>query len=92
SDWRPSQTQTVSQSPIGWPVRSVCLFFKRAKVLRFLKILLRTGHPIEDRLKLEHLPAVRQVTERKERTALARKIAQKLNIPSFRYSVQETKK
>ncbi|RLC08313.1 MAG: hypothetical protein DRH43_10260, partial [Deltaproteobacteria bacterium] len=25
------------QSPIGWPVRSVCLFFKRAKVLRFVK-------------------------------------------------------
>jgi len=35
-----------------------------------LKILSRTGHPIVDRLKLEHLPAGRQVTERKEKTAL----------------------
>ncbi|RLB91354.1 MAG: hypothetical protein DRH50_11155 [Deltaproteobacteria bacterium] len=30
----------------------------------------RTGHPIGDRLKLETLPAGRQVTERKEKTAL----------------------
>jgi len=30
----------------------------------------RTGHPIGDRLKLEPLPAGRQATERKEKTAL----------------------
>jgi len=30
----------------------------------------RTGHPIGNRLKLEPLPAGRQVTERKEKTAL----------------------
>ncbi|RLB96359.1 MAG: hypothetical protein DRH50_01535 [Deltaproteobacteria bacterium] len=30
----------------------------------------RIGHPIGDRLKLEPLPAGRQVTERKEKTAL----------------------
>jgi len=30
----------------------------------------RTGHPIGDRLELEPLPAGRQVTERKEKTAL----------------------
>ena len=30
----------------------------------------RTGHPIGDGLKLEPLPAGRQVTERKEKTAL----------------------
>jgi len=25
---------SLRRSPIGWPVRSVCLFFKRAKVLQ----------------------------------------------------------
>ncbi|MBW2037153.1 MAG: hypothetical protein JRI41_06695 [Deltaproteobacteria bacterium] len=34
-----------------------------------MKILSRTGNSIVGRLELEHLPAGRQVTERKERTA-----------------------
>jgi len=43
---------------------------QKSYLFKFLKILSRTGHPIADRLKLEHLPAGRQVTERKERTVL----------------------